>query len=111
MKKVTCKYADGLKEDLQNPVEAAAYLNAALEDGSQEAFLIALRDVAEAKGISKIAKQAKLNRESLYSSLSVNGNPKLASLTSVLHSIGLKLAVEIESATRKQPAKTLQRTA
>ncbi|MEE9458384.1 MAG: hypothetical protein V3V84_01330, partial [Candidatus Bathyarchaeia archaeon] len=57
------------------------------------------------------AKQTKLNRESLYSSLSVNGNPKLASLTSVLHSIGLKLAVEIESATKKQPAKTLQRTA
>ena len=98
MKKTTMKYEDGLMEDLVNPSEAAAYLNAALEDGSQEVFLMALRDVAEAKGISQIAKQSELNRENLYRILSTNGNPKLTSLTSVLNSIGLKLAISVDNA-------------
>ena len=96
MKKVTSKYVEGLKEALKNPDEAAAYLNAALEDGSQEVFLMALRDVAEAKGISYIARQSKLNRENLYRILSNKGNPQLESLRSVLRSIGLKLAVAAE---------------
>jgi probable addiction module antidote protein len=96
MKKVTSKYVEGLKEALKNPDEAAAYLNAALEDGSQEVFLLALRDVAEAKGISYIARHSKLNRENLYRILSNKGNPKLESLRSVLHGIGLKLAVAAE---------------
>ncbi len=99
MKQITAKYEDGLKEALLNPREAAEYLNAALEDGSLEVFLMALRDIAEAKGISKIAKQSHLNRENLYRILSTNGNPKLTSLTSVLHSVGLKLAIDVENAT------------
>ncbi len=97
MKKVTEKYEKSLKEDLVDPVEAAEYLNAALEDDSQEVFLMALKDVADAIGISKIARQSNLNRENLYRLLSTNGNPKLTSLNSVLHSVGLKLAVEIEN--------------
>ena len=96
MKKVTSKYVEGLKEALKDPDEAAAYLNAALEDGSQEVFLMALRDVAEARGISNIARQSKLNRENLYRILSTKGNPKLESLRSVLYSLGLKLAVAAE---------------
>ena len=43
MKKITEKYTDNLKKDLLDPVEAAEYLNAALEDGSQEVFLMALK--------------------------------------------------------------------
>ena len=54
MKKITESYEKGLKEDLADPVEAAEYLNAALEDGSQEVFLMALKDVANAKGITEI---------------------------------------------------------
>ena len=95
MKKITEKYENNLKEDLLDPVEAAEYLNAALEDGSQEAFLMALKDVANAKGISEIARETKLNRENLYRILSTQGNPKLKSLNSVLHSVGLKLSVEV----------------
>ena len=53
MKKVTEKYENKLKEDLLDPVEAAEYLNAALEDGSQEVFLMALKDVAEASLVKK----------------------------------------------------------
>ena len=97
MKKVTEKYENNLKEDLLDPVEAAEYLNAALEDGSQEVFLMALKDVANAKGISEIARETKLNRENLYRILSTQGNPKLKSLNSVLHSVGLKLSVEVEN--------------
>jgi len=97
MKKVTEKYENNLKEDLRDPVEAAEYLNAALEDGSQEVFLLALKDIANAKGISEIARKTKLNRENLYRILSTQGNPKLKSLNSVLHSIGLKLSVEVEN--------------
>ena len=95
MKKVTEKYENNLKEDLLDPVEAAEYLNAALEDGSQEVFLMALKDIANAKGISEIARETKLNRENLYRILSTQGNPKLKSLNSVLHSVGLKLSVEV----------------
>jgi len=97
MKKVTEKYENNLKEDLRDPVEAAEYLNAALEDGSLEVFLMALKDVADAKGISEIARETKLNRENLYRILSIQGNPKLKSLNSVLHSVGLKLSVEVEN--------------
>jgi probable addiction module antidote protein len=97
MKKITEKYEDNLKEDLRDPVEAAEYLNAALEDGSQEVFLMALKDVANAKGISEVARETKLNRENLYRILSTQGNPKLKSLNSVLHSVGLKLSVEVEN--------------
>jgi probable addiction module antidote protein len=96
MKKITSKYMEGLKQALKDPDEAASYLNAALEDGSQEVFLMALRDVAEARGISYVARQSKLNRENLYRILSNKGNPKLESLRSVLGSIGLKLAVAAE---------------
>jgi len=97
MKKMAELYEKGLKEDLTDPVEAAEYLNAALEDGSQEVFLMALKDVANAKGISKISRSTNLNRENLYKILSVKGNPKLKSLNSVLRSVGLKLAVAIEN--------------
>jgi probable addiction module antidote protein len=97
MKKMTEKYVDNLKEDLLDPAEAAEYLNAALEDGSQEVFLMALKDVANAKGISEIARLTNLNRENLYRILSINGNPKLKSLNSVLHSVGLKLSIEINN--------------
>jgi probable addiction module antidote protein len=95
MKKITEKYENNLKADLRDHVEAAEYLNAALEDGSQEVFLMALKDVANAKGISEIARETKLNRENLYRILSTQGNPKLKSLNSVLHSVGLKLSIEV----------------
>lgn len=95
MKKLTEKYENKLKADLLDPVEAAEYLNAALEDGSQEVFLMALKDVANAKGISEIARETNLNRENLYRILSTKGNPKLKSLNYVLNSVGLRLSVEV----------------
>lgn len=98
MKKPSVPYEDGLKEDLVDPTDALAYLNAALEDGSQEVFLLALRDVAEARGITKIAREALLNRESLYRTLSERGNPRLSSLRALLDALGLKLAIGTKEA-------------
>ncbi len=97
MRKVTEKYEENLLQDLLDPVEAAEYLNAALEDGDYEVFLLALKDVANAKGISEIARETKLNRENLYRMLSPKGNPKLKSLNSLLQSVGLRLSVKVEN--------------
>ena len=82
---------------LADPEEAAAYLNAALEENDQEVFLLALRDITEARGFSRVAQDASLNRENLYRMLSPAGNPQLSSLKTLLHSIGLRLAVEVET--------------
>ncbi len=98
MNQVTASYYEGLLESLQDPEEATAYLNAALEDGDQEVFLLALRDVAEARGLSRVAQDAQLNRENLYRMLSRQGNPQLISLIALLKSMGLRLAIEVEPA-------------
>ncbi|MFT5241830.1 MAG: putative addiction module antidote protein [Kiritimatiellia bacterium] len=94
MTKSSVRYDAGLHEDLCDPVEAAAYLNAALEDGSQDVFLMALRDVAKARGLTRLAHETSLNRENMYRILSEEGNPQLSSLKALLDSLGLRLAVE-----------------
>ena len=91
-------YKEGLLERLKDPQEAAAYLDATLEEGDTEVFLLALRDVAEARlgGMTTLAQQTSLNRETLYRTLSEKGNPELASLDKLLHAVGLRLAVEVD---------------
>ena len=78
---------------LKEPEYATEYLNEALKEGSQEVFMTALRDVAKAKGISLIAKEAELNRESMYRMLSKKGNPNLSSLNKLLDTLGLTLTI------------------
>jgi probable addiction module antidote protein len=74
---------------------AAEYLKAALEDEDEpRALLIALRHLAQAQGIAKVAKAAGIERESLYRALSVHGNPRLSTLFAVTKAVGLKLTVE-----------------
>ncbi len=94
MKKASVTYDAGLQEDLHDPAEAAAYLNAALDDGSQEVFLMALRDVAKAHGLTRLARETTLNRENMYRILSEKGNPQLSSLKALLDSLDLKLSIE-----------------
>jgi probable addiction module antidote protein len=94
MKKASVSYRKHLLKDLADPKFAAAYINAALEEDSQEAILLALRDVAEARGMQAIARYSKLNRESMYRMLSKRGNPQLSSLTRLLKSLGLSLSVQ-----------------
>ncbi len=88
-------YEDWLVESLKDPNEAAAYLEAAIEDGDQAVLMLALRQVAQAQGgIAKIARKAKLTREATYRMLSKAGNPELRSLTALLAATGLRLAVK-----------------
>jgi len=92
--KTSVSYEAGLRQDLKDKEAAAAYLNAALKENSQEVFLLALRDVANARGLTQIAQEASLNRENLYRMLSEKGNPQLFSLTALLDALGLQLAVK-----------------
>ncbi len=90
-------YQEDLIESLKNPKEAAAYLNAAIEEGDRELFLLALRNIAEAQGgISEIAEKAHLNRENLYRMLSKRGNPEIKSLMTLLRAMGLALTVKAQ---------------
>ena len=96
MNTITVSYEDGLKASLSDPLEAAAYLNAALEEGSQKAFLLALRDVVEAKKISKSTSKTISDMESLHKVLDSREYLQLTTLNTLLHSFGLKLAVQTE---------------
>jgi probable addiction module antidote protein len=71
----------------------AAYLNVALEDGDLSLIVAALGDIARARKMAKIAQETGLGRESLYKSLSPNGNPEFASVLKVVRSLGLRLHV------------------
>ncbi len=93
------RYEEVLDEDLKDPAEAVGYLNACLEDGDPEVFLLALRDVARAQGgIAKLAEMTELNREHLYRILSENGNPAFSSLETLLDAMGFRLAVALKEA-------------
>lgn len=89
-------YSETLSDALKDPADAAAYLQAALAEEDEEGFLLALRTVAEIHGIADVAKRAGVGRESLYKTLSEGGNPKLRTLVSVLHGVGLRLSFEPE---------------
>ena len=79
----------------KDPCFAAEYLKAAIEDEDEpHVLLIALRHLAQAQGIAKVAKAAKVERESLYRALSAHGNPRLSTLVAVTKAIGLRLTVE-----------------
>jgi len=93
------RYEDVLDEDLQDPTEAAGYLNACLKDGDPEVFFLALRDVARARGgVAKLAEVTALNREHLYRMLSENGNPEFRSLETLLDALGFRLTVTLKEA-------------
>ncbi len=76
---------------LKTREEAVAYLQAAFDDGDAAVIAAAIGDVARAAGMSKVANEASLGRESLYKSLSPNGNPEFATVIKVLSALGLKL--------------------
>ena len=90
---LTEDYREYLLEKLQKPRQMAAYLDASLELGDRAALLLALRNVADAVGVAKLANWANLNRVNLYRMLSDTGNPRLDSLESLLDALGLRLAI------------------
>ena len=80
-------------EQLRTPQEMAAYLDAWLEEAPDDAAGIAraLGDIARAKGMTQVAKNAGLSRESLYRALSADGNPSFATVLKVARALGVKL--------------------
>lgn len=87
-------YQDYLIGSLKDPEEAAGYLNAALEGGDINVFLLALQNVIQAQGgIAALAAKTKKSRTSLYKSLSENGNPYLKNANDLLLAMGMHLSV------------------
>lgn len=80
-------------EYLDNDEAIQAYLDAALETGDSAFVAQALGTVARARGMTQIAQTAGLSRESLYKSLSTEGNPEFATIMRVIQSLGLRLSV------------------
>ncbi len=78
-------------EHLADAEDMAAYLEAALEDGDPRVVAAALGDIARAKGMTQVARDTGLGRESLYKALSPDGNPELATLLKVIAALGLQL--------------------
>jgi probable addiction module antidote protein len=78
-------------EHLKTDEDMAAYLEASLEEGDPVLVAAALEDIARAKGMALIAREAGLGRESLYKALSPEGNPKFATVLKVVRALGLRL--------------------
>lgn len=81
-------------DHLKTEEDMIAYLDAALEDGDPALIVAALGDIARAKGMTQVAREAGLGRESLYKALSPTGNPEFASVLKVLSALGLRFHVE-----------------
>jgi probable addiction module antidote protein len=80
-------------EQLRTPEEMAAYLDAWLEEAPDDAAGIAraLGDIARARGMTQVARDAGLSRESLYKALSESGNPSFATILKVVRALGVRL--------------------
>lgn len=81
-------------ELLDTPERIAAYIDAVLEDGDPALVQDAIGTVARARGMTQIARETGLTRESLYKALASTGNPSFNTITRVLKSLGMRLAVE-----------------
>jgi probable addiction module antidote protein len=98
------------KEDLQDSEFAQAYLQDALNNGLSS-FLIALGDVAKAnQGMARIAEESSITRESLYRTLSENGNPQFSTIVKILNSLGMQFFITpIQQDIPKESLPTKQR--
>lgn len=69
----------------------AEYLTAALEDPNPDLFLVAVRDIARARGMTQLAKDSGLGRESLYKALTPGSKPRYDTVLKIMHALGVKL--------------------
>ena len=76
---------------LDNEKTISEYITAALEDSNPDVFLTAVRDVARARGMAQLAKEAGLGRESLYKALTPGAKPRYDTMLKLLHALGVKL--------------------
>ncbi len=98
-KKASRSFDKTSKGLLKDPKVAAMYLEEILADGDMEMFTAALKDVADARvgSMTALSRETHLNREQLYKTLSKKGNPRLETLTKVLHAVGLRISVTPEA--------------
>lgn len=98
-KTVTTKY--DVSEHLRTPEEMAAYLEMCMEEANGDTAFIAkaLGDIARAKGMTQVARDAGLSRESLYKALSGERSPGFDTILKVIRALGLKWHVEAASTT------------
>jgi probable addiction module antidote protein len=94
----TKDYKATLLKRLKNPEYAAGYLADVLETESQEAFLIAIKNVLEARktNLSRLSKKSGITRQAVYRALSKSGNPRLSTLHGILKAAGLRMVFEPE---------------
>ena len=78
-------------EHLNTEEEMAAYLEAALEEGEPSLVAAALGDIARARGMTQLARDTGLGRESLYKALSPSGNPEFSTVLKVIQALGIRL--------------------
>lgn len=99
-KTITTRY--DVAEHLRTPEEMAAYLEACLEEANGDAAFVAkaLGDIARAKGMSQVAHDAGLSRESLYKALSGERTPSFDTVLRVVGALGLKLHAEAVNVSR-----------
>lgn len=86
-------FSDYLEATLTDPEEAAAFLDAVMEMNDPATLLVALRHVARAHGMAEITRRTEMGEKTLFKSLSETGNPTLATVSKVLHAVGLRLSV------------------
>jgi len=78
-------------EFLQNDAEISQYLSQAYEDANPDVFVIALGNVVKARGVSNVAREAGLNRESLYKIFSGKAKPQWGTIHALMHTLGFHL--------------------
>jgi len=81
-------------EFLEDEETIAEYLNMALEDPNPEMFLMAVRNIARARGMTQLARDTGLGRESLYKALSEGAKPRYDTMLKVVRALGVKLHAE-----------------
>jgi probable addiction module antidote protein len=91
-KKVTYSSFDGA-DYLDNEEVIAEYLSAAAQDDNSDVLLKALSDVAKARGMAQVAKDAGLGRESLYKALAPGAKPRFETIASVMKALNVKIEV------------------
>ena len=84
---------------LNTPEQVAAFLDEALHDEDPNMFIVALGEITKAQGMTALAQQAGVGRESLYKSLSEQGNPSFATVRKILDALG----IDLNTNSKKEP--------
>jgi len=93
-----------MAENIITPEDVTAYLSAALEEGEAADVINVIGAIARSKGMTKLAREAGVTREALYTSLSANGNPSFITVLNILRSLGIILQA------KKMPTAKLSET-